>query len=555
MSTHAFAFQATLTNPSPFFVSLAHPHTRIPTAPPRLAVRLIAMERIEAGTEIRFDYDLGCVGHPFRDIMIAVGVAEENLSSDAYKQTTWDLPEEQVTSIAAARLQECLRQMHDVWVDARVPLDGHEVSHVIVEGLDGWRDGRPFEMSDVDSPGTKRVVDHVVAFVDFDDTQVDWSEQMRGLCLLAMHSEREASLLSVYVRPDARGGGLVDALLGAATSYLRDHGISATLPLHSCFQKVNTSERFRDAFRRAGWDLRVAGDAWVVELQLGPRGRRSTASGSGSKLPSRRVDVHKLDFGDYPRVDATPAAAAAATRDGALAATGAPPPALENAALVADGSSPPDSHVGGESLGSGGCVAVALSKLKLFASAATAKQALNTQLATYSAKCRPDYRVPEHVGVADDHWHPEVVKMAVVEANFHFHKLDLDSVDLATELRGGSFLVDGVLNDSFVQLVNGKAMAYDTDPADQSSPPDNEAGWRHAIAVSHGRILEKEFEMSAQWLWLDDANKPDPLQGYLFKVLKVYRIFRCTSHHAGCKGRCAHGTGPPFKRRRRGKTP
>ena len=91
-------------------------------------------------------------------------------------------------------------------------------------------------------------------------------------------------------------------------------------------------------------------------------------------------------------------------------------------------------HTRRRSLGSGGCVAVALSKLKLFASAATAKQALNTQLATYSAKCRPDYRVPEHVGIADDHWHPEVVKMAVVEANFHFHKLDLDSVDLATEL-------------------------------------------------------------------------------------------------------------------------
>ena len=222
--------------------------------------------------------------------------------------------------------------------------------------------------------------------------------------------------------------------------------------------------------------------------------------------------------------------------------------ALGNATFEVDSSSPLGSRAS-ETLGSGGCVAVGLSKLGVFRSEEAAKAALNAQIAIYAAKCRPDHAVPEHVGVPNVRWHPHVVASAVLETKHNFRKLDLASVDLASELKDGDFLVDGVLNDSFVKLVKGKAERYSTDPEDASSPRTNEAGWRHAIAVSDGRILEKEFDMSARWLWLGVNNRPDPDKGYMFKVLKVYRIFKCKSSCVGCKGQCANGE-PPLKRQR-----
>jgi hypothetical protein len=244
--------------------------------------------------------------------------------------------------------------------------------------------------------------------------------------------------------------------------------------------------------------------------------------------------------------DADDAEASAADDDAPVATEASL--ALGNATFEVDSSSPLDSRAS-ETLGSGGCVAVGLSKLGVFRSEEVAKAALNAQIAIYAAKCRPDHAVPEHVGVPNVRWHPHVVASAVLETKHNFRKLDLASVDLASELKDGDFLVDGVLNDSFVKLVKGKAERYSTDPEDASSPRTNEAGWRHAIAVSDGRILEKEFDMSARWLWLGVNNRPDPDKGYMFKVLKVYRIFKCKSSCVGCKGQCANGE-PPLKRQR-----
>eukprot|EP00966_Prymnesium_polylepis_P167377 3869469-Prymnesium_polylepis.1 len=219
--------------------------------------------------------------------------------------------------------------------------------------------------------------------------------------------------------------------------------------------------------------------------------------------------------------------------------TGGPPlptvsPVLENAPPLAggDGSSPPGSHTG-ETLGCGGCVAVALDRLGVITPVEVAKERLNAQMAPFAAKSRPDQRVPEFVGVPDDHWHKEVVKMAVVEAGYHFQKLDLKAVNLAEVLKSGRYLIDGVLNDSFVKRVQGKQVPYDTDPADESNPRENEGGWRHAIAVQDGRVLEREFDMSSEWLWLKGST-PDPKRGYMLKVLVVYRITACTG--AGCAG-------------------
>ena len=98
-------------------------------------------------------------------------------------------------------------------------------------------------------------------------------------------------------------------------------------------------------------------------------------------------------------------------------------------------------------------------------------------------------------------------------------------------MKDGNFLIHDVLNNSFVMIEEDEEVPFLTDPEDESSPRNNESGWRHAIAVSNGQILEKEFEMSAEWLWLNDDNRPDGDRGYMYKVCKVYRIFPCKSKH------------------------
>ena len=230
-------------------------------------------------------------------------------------------------------------------------------------------------------------------------------------------------------------------------------------------------------------------------------------------------------------------------------------PALESATPV-EGSSPPDSR-DGETLGSGGCVAVGLYKLKVFPSVEEAKHRLNAQIRPFLNKCQDDGRHDTTIGYAgtrDVTWHPEVVKRAVCEEGRHFHKLDLASVDLRTELKRGDYLIDGMLNNCFEYSDDKR---YDMDPDDTTDPRNDEAGWRHAIAVSNGEILENDFQMHVKYLWLDSNNRPDPHKGYMLKIHKVYRISECTASSVGCKGECAHpahGDGPTKKKQKRPKT-
>jgi len=213
-------------------------------------------------------------------------------------------------------------------------------------------------------------------------------------------------------------------------------------------------------------------------------------------------------------------------------------PALERASFE-EGSSPPGSRVG-ETIGSGGCTAWALTKLGVYPSGEVAKSSLNEQLELFSAKVRPYQRVPEFLGVPDDRWHKETVQMAVTKRGFHFRKLDLSSVDLSKEFSSGKYLVDGILNNSFVKRVGrGAFERFDTDPDDTTNPRQNPGGWRHSVAVCDGRVLEKEFVMSAMWLWLKGST-PDPDQGYMLKILRVVRIYKCVGT-ADCKGIDAAG--------------
>ena len=204
-------------------------------------------------------------------------------------------------------------------------------------------------------------------------------------------------------------------------------------------------------------------------------------------------------------------------------------------------SSPPGSR-DNEPVGGGGCTALALTELEVFPSVESAKSALNDAMGPFSASIREDFRTPEYVGIPDQQWHPEVVKRAVIAQDFHFHKLDLSAVNLKKELQTGDYLLDGVLNSSYCKMVKGKEIWEETDELDKSgiTPAANEGHWRHSIAVSDGRKLEDEYtgEMSARWLWLDNHSRPDREKGYFYKILKVYRISKCTKIGTGCKGAC-----------------
>lgn len=199
-------------------------------------------------------------------------------------------------------------------------------------------------------------------------------------------------------------------------------------------------------------------------------------------------------------------------------------------------------------LGSGGCTAHALAKLGVFGSAAQAMAALDEQMAKTAAKLRGDQRGPTYVGVAGDRWHPKVVGDTVVglPQGFHYRKVDLANEALPALLLGKrgdrlvqGYLLDGVLNDTFVKRnARGVEERFDTDPDDPTTPRANEAGWRHCVAVRKGRILEKEFDMEAQWLWLDEGGVPDASRGYLYKLLRVCEIARCSAPGTGCRGEC-----------------
>lgn len=214
---------------------------------------------------------------------------------------------------------------------------------------------------------------------------------------------------------------------------------------------------------------------------------------------------------------------------------------------------------GPPTIGDGGCVAHVMAALHVFPSAEEAMQKLNEQITIVKPKFCAQQQVPEFIGIPNDRWHPEVVKAAVVKLkeNYHLRKLDLAKVDLREEVKWGSLMFDGVLNDTYVRrrvigdnqldpewVVNGASLSKGyirlcTDPDDKTTAASNVAGWRHAIAVRSGWILDREIEMSADYLWLEGGNRPDVERGYFRKIYKVYRIFKCATGKVDCKGECA----------------
>eukprot|EP00966_Prymnesium_polylepis_P301041 6955916-Prymnesium_polylepis.1 len=102
---------------------------------------------------------------------------------------------------------------------------------------------------------------------------------------------------------------------------------------------------------------------------------------------------------------------------------------------------------------------------------------------------KKEARCDAYVGTEDSDWHPDVLKKAVIDFGYHFHKLNLSKTDLASELKSGSFFIDGVQNNSFVKSgYRGKLERYLTGGGDdETDPRKNQGRWRHSIAVHHGR--------------------------------------------------------------------
>lgn len=168
------------------------------------------------------------------------------------------------------------------------------------------------------------------------------------------------------------------------------------------------------------------------------------------------------------------------------------------------------------------CIATALYKLRIFRTQHAAIHALDKELDENFRSKVP--RNDLQGGVKGQTWHIKVVQQVVIQQKHKFIKLNLKQIDLQQTLKHGKFLIDGILNDSFVSIDNGTLQRWYTDPQDKSDPRINEDKWRHMIAVQDGRILEKEFTIPTEYLWITHANMVDQRKAYMLKILMVYDV-------------------------------
>ena len=59
----------------------------------RTAVWLHTTSAVPAGTELRWDYDLGLPGHEFYERMLAEGISESELCDGGYRGIRWAEPQ------------------------------------------------------------------------------------------------------------------------------------------------------------------------------------------------------------------------------------------------------------------------------------------------------------------------------------------------------------------------------------------------------------------------------------------------------------------------------
>lgn len=193
-----------------------------------------------------------------------------------------------------------------------------------------------------------------------------------------------------------------------------------------------------------------------------------------------------------------------------------------------------------ERMGGGGCVALALHGLHPDVSAEQWMLRLNQEAERVLAARRAQHGAgypADRVYVADDNWCTEVVVKVLHAAGFHVRKVDLSKGTLRVLVgEGHSLLIDGVLNDTFVDT-NGEEVQIDPDD-DGPGPAHDPGSWRHAVAVVNSEICEQfEQRFDAKVLHLDSRGVPDKSKGYMCVILKAYVVFPCTGGE-GCRGAC-----------------
>jgi hypothetical protein len=194
--------------------------------------------------------------------------------------------------------------------------------------------------------------------------------------------------------------------------------------------------------------------------------------------------------------------------------------------------------------GDGGCTAVAVQHLGVWATRGEAVAALDAQIEPMHKELERRWGEicdESEAGLKGDKWHSEAIKRAVVANGWHFKKVRIErtdpkAVDLKTELKNGSYFVIGVTNNEWFKGTKKQPLKYPEFEAD--APAVDNADWVHSIAIVNGRVLDHDVNESLASLWLGADNQPNPKKGYFRSIRKVWRISKCCNPGAGCRGAC-----------------
>ena len=180
---------------------------------------------------------------------------------------------------------------------------------------------------------------------------------------------------------------------------------------------------------------------------------------------------------------------------------------------------------------SGGCDARALTAIGVWDNEAEAKAALDVRIdPTHTKFLTRDRDCPlKKAGVDGEQWAFETVSSAVKEAGWHMIKAqkiegknELTDIDLCELMKkGGSYLLDGSLNNSYVRGTKKHVL-----------PGFNPDDSRHSTAVVEGKvhdhpvwILGGIMPMSCLWL---NGSIPNHKKGFMRKLHRAYRVAKCT---------------------------
>ena len=174
--------------------------------------------------------------------------------------------------------------------------------------------------------------------------------------------------------------------------------------------------------------------------------------------------------------------------------------------------------------GGGGCVAYALSKLRVFPTAKKAIAALDRASEKVLAARRvsePDH--PEvKVGTKSLTWCPEAIQMALQASRFNFTRVRLKNENqdsLEDFLQEGTFLDERILVEgTLAQRYLRQGTLHVNDPEDVHNGPLDPV-WCHSVAVTGAKLFDLYNPRGIHKSHLTQENKP-----YFLLIKKVFRI-------------------------------